>query len=596
MAVEGLALLFDLGLILLAATLFNYIARALNQPALLAYIAAGIFIGPLGLGALGIDFAGVQLGVTTTEEIILFSELGVAFLLFSIGVESNFSKMRELGKIAIIGSVIQVALTALLVFVFNHFLGLLSFEQALYLGLIVAFSSTTIVVKLLADEYEINTIHGRLMIGFLLIQDVLVILALPLLDNISNALSIDLVLPLIFKVIALLVIAFLLNRYVYPKAFHFASNSDELFFLTTMSSVFIFIFISFILDFSIAVGAFVAGVALSTLPYNLDAIHKVRGVRDFLATIFFVTLGIQITPSFVSFPIALAIVLIGIVFIFKPLIYYAITLLNGYGGRVSLMVALGLAQASEFSFIIANQGRAILDQTPGLYSFVIVLIAGSMAITPYFMNSTSYVYNLIHKILGKAIIPFKKSKFLHSKIWALEGIPSGLKDHIVIVGGGVVGSRIASTLKDKFNLVVYDNDSQVVADNMRHGINSTYGSVNNEEIWRKLELENAKALILAVPNAKATIPFLKFAKRTNPKLAIFARARYYTDALALYKIGADLVIMPQVLAGDKFIEKVTQYFKTGKIEKPVLPEKDYLQDLEDHARRERTRFVENKGH
>ncbi len=594
MAVEGITLLLDLGLILLAATLFNYVTKALNQPPLLAYIAAGIFIGPLGLGATGLEFQGISLGVSTTEEILLLSELGVAFLLFSIGVESNFSKLIELGKISIIGSAVQVALTALLVFIFNHFLGLLSFEQSVYLGLIVAFSSTTIVVKILADNYEINTLHGRLMIGFLLIQDVLVILALPLLDNIANVFNASLIVPLVLKVIALLAIAFALNRLVYPKVFEFASQSDELFFLTTMSSVFIFIFISFILNFSMAVGAFVAGVALSTLPYNLDAIHKIRGVRDFLATIFFVTLGIQITPSFISFPVMLAIVLIGIVFVFKPLIYYAITLLSGYGGRISLMVALGLAQASEFSFIIATQGREILDQTPGLYSFLIVLIAGSMALTPYFMNSTGFVYNLIHKLLGKAILPFKKSKFLHSKIWGLEELPSTLGNHIVIVGGGVVGSRIASKLHNDYKIVVYDNDSTVVAENMKHGIDSTYGAVDNEEIWRKLNLEKARALILAVPRAASTFPLLTYARKTNKKLGIFARARYYTDALTLYRLGADLVVMPQVLAGDKFAEKVSDYFKTGKIDKPTLPDKDYFHDLEERAKKERTRFAENK--
>ena len=283
MAVEGLTLLLDLGIILLAATALNFVARLFNQPSLLAYIAAGIIVGPVGLGSLGLTFAGVPIGVTTTEEILILSELGVAFLLFSIGIESNFSKLAELGKIAVIGSVVQVALTALLVFVFNSFLGILSFEQSVYLGLIMAFSSTTIVVKILSDEHEINSLHGRLMIGFLLIQDVLVILALPLLDNLSDF-STSLIFPLILNVVVLLAVAYLLNKYIYPRLFNFASQSDELMFLAGMSSVFIFIFLAQFMDFSIAVGAFVAGVTLSTLPYNLEVLNRIRGVRDFLAT------------------------------------------------------------------------------------------------------------------------------------------------------------------------------------------------------------------------------------------------------------------------------------------------------------------------
>ncbi|MCR4368310.1 MAG: cation:proton antiporter, partial [archaeon] len=469
--------MLDLGLILLSATVFNYIARLLKQPSLLAYIAAGIFVGPLVLGNIGLSFAGVSVGVTTTEEILILSELGVAFLLFSVGVESNFSKLAELGKIAVIGSVVQVFLTALLVFVFNHFLGLLSFEQAIYLGLIVAFSSTTIVVKLLSDNHEINTLHGRLMIGFLLMQDVLVILALPMLENISSALSPIFVGILLAKVLVLLAFAFILNRFIYPKVFEFATQSEELFFLSAISSVFIFIFVSYFLNFSIAVGAFVAGVTLSTLPYNLEVLHKIRGVRDFLATIFFVTLGIQLTFSFVAFPIALALVLVGIVFVFKPLIYFVITLFSGYGSRVSLSVAFGLAQVSEFSFILANQGKVILDQTPGLYSFIIGLIALSMAITPYFMGYTEFFHGISKRIFGGVLSPVTHSPRLNRRINALEKIPEKLSNHVVVFGGGLVGSGIAAAFNSSQKVIVIDNDSEVVWDNNQRGINAVYGSV-----------------------------------------------------------------------------------------------------------------------
>jgi len=590
MSFEGIGLLFDLGMILLAATAFNYVARILKQPPLLAYIAAGIFIGPLALGSLGLVFAGVPIGVTTTQEILILSELGVAFLLFSIGVESNFSKLAELGKIVIIGSVVQVALTALLVFAFNSFLGLLSFEQSLYLGLILAFSSTAIVIKLLSDQHEINTLHGRLMIGFLLVQDVLVILALPLLENISNVVQFEFIAFLLIKVIALLAIAYALNKYVYPKFFAFATKSEELFFLAAMSSVFIFIFISYLLNFSMAVGAFVAGVALSTLPYNLEVFHRIRGVRDFLATIFFVTLGIQITPSFVSFPLELGLVLFGIVFIFKPLIYYIITLFNGYGGRVSLLVALGLAQVSEFSFIIANQGKDVLEQTPGLYSFLIVLIALSMAVTPYFMGYTNFFYNLTERIFGKLLAPVKRSEKLNKKINELESIPDDIDGHIVIFGGGLVGSGIASTLKEDHRIIVIDNDSEVVLDNIKRGINTVYGTIDNDEIWRKLRLEKSKALIIATPRAKEAVPLVKYARKHIPKLAIFGRARYFSDALDLYNAGVDFVVMPHVIGSNVFVEKIAQFLHSGNINEIRNYNAEFMIYLKEKAKKERSRF------
>ncbi|PIN84922.1 MAG: hypothetical protein COV47_04935 [Candidatus Diapherotrites archaeon CG11_big_fil_rev_8_21_14_0_20_37_9] len=587
MAIEGIQLLFDLGLILLAATVFNFVARLLKQPSLLAYIAAGIVIGPIGLGALNLSFAGVPIGVTTTEEILLLSELGVAFLLFSVGVESDFSKLKEFGKIAVIGSVVQVVLTALLVFFFNIFLNILSFEQAIYLGLIVAFSSTTIVVKLLSDEHEINTLHGRLMIGFLLIQDVLVILALPLLDNISNFLTLELIIPLVLKVVALLVFGFVLNKYIYPRLFAFATQSDELFFLSAMSSVFIFIFISTILNFSIAVGAFVAGVTLSTLPYNLEVLHRIRGVRDFLATIFFVTLGIQLTFTFVSFPIALALVIIGIVFVFKPLIYYLITLFNGYGGRVSLMVALGLAQVSEFSFIIASQGRSILEQTPGLYSFIILIIAVSMAITPYFMGYTNFFHDLVNKIFGRFLDSMKNSKRFNKRIHELESVEADLKNHIVIFGGGTVGSNIASALALNNNkVVVVDANSETVLKNINKGINAVYGSADNKEIWLKVNILESKIVILAIPSPKSAIPLLKYLQKEKPGLVVFARAHYFKDAMKLYENSVDYIVMPQVLGSNVFVQKVAEYLETGDIERISNFKEEFVEYIKEKSKEE----------
>ena len=559
MAVEGITLVSALGVILLAATLMNFIARLLNQPPLLGYIAAGLLIGPIGLGSLGLSFAGIPLGVTTTEEIILLAELGVAFLLFSVGVETDLRKLLEFGRLAVLGSALQVALTALMVFGFNHFLGLLSFQQALYLGMIVAFSSTTIVVKLLSDSHEINTLHGRIMIGFLLMQDILVILALPLLQDISGAFSAETIAPLVLKVLFILALAYALNRHIYPHIFRFAAKSEELLFLSAMSSVFFFIFISGALGFSMAVGAFIAGVALSTLPYNLEVLHKIRGVRDFLATIFFVVLGIQITPSLVDFPIALALMILGVVFVFKPMIYYVITILSGYGGRVSTAVALGLAQISEFSFVIASQGKAILDQTSGLYSFVIMVVALSMALTPYFMAYSGNAYTFINRVFGRSIYPLRESHILHRKLDALDRVPVNISDHVVVFGGGTVGSSIAESLHGRAEVVVVDSDSEVVSYHIGNGLDAVYGSIDNRDIWHRVGVDRARLVVIATPFFPAVLSFISYMKSHHPEKPIFARAHQFRDALKLYEAGVDYVVMPQVVGSNLFVRKVFEF-------------------------------------
>ncbi len=561
-----ITLLFHLGIILIAATLFNFIARLLGQPPLLAYLAAGLFIGPFGLGGLGVGIGGIPLGVQTTQEILLLSGLGVAFLLFSVGVESELSKFRELGKIAIIGTILQVVLTVMLVFFMNGFLHALSFEQALYLGLIVAFSSTTIVVKILSDSKEINTLHGRLMIGFLLMQDVLVIIAMPFLTNIGSVLSAPVAGRIVAQIAVMLLLAFLVNRHIYPKLFAFAARSDELFFLSAMSSVFLFIFISYILDFPMAVGAFIAGVTISTLPYSAEVSNRIRGVRDFLATIFFVTLGIQISPSFVNFPLGLALLLVGIVFILKPLVVYAITLLSGYGNKVGIAVALALAQVSEFGFIIASQGKPILDNTPGLYSFIILLIAVSMAMTPYFMSSSGPAYNYAVSNFPGFVKEVRKQSFLYRRINALGRVPEKISGHIAIFGGGIVGANIAEALSRHTKTVVIDSDPEVVCAFMQKGINTVYGSVDNEQAWQKANVEKAKLVVIAVPSAKASLPLIRKLKKSHPQQKIFARAHYFHDALALYEAGVDAVIMPHVIGSNIFVKKIVEYLDTGKVE------------------------------
>ncbi len=561
-----ISLLFHLGIILIAATIFNFIARLFKQPPLLAYLAAGLFVGPFGLGGLGLSFGGIPVGVITTQEILILSELGVAFLLFSVGVESDLSKFKELGKIAILGTILQVILTALIVLGANSILNVLSFEQAVYVGLIVAFSSTAIVVKILSDTREVNTLHGRLMIGFLLMQDILVIIALPFLTNLQRLFSPLLVTGLVLEIIMLLALAYLLNRHIYPKLFEFASRSDELFFLSAMSSVFIFLFAAYLLGFPMAMGAFVAGVSISTLTYNIEVAHRLRGVRDFLATIFFVTLGIQITPSFLGFPLGLALLLALLVFALKPLVFYAITLLSGYGNRVSLTVAMALAQVSEFGFIIASIGKPILDQTQGLYSFLLLLIAVSMALTPYFMAYTDSIYNFIVSHFSGAVERVRKQSFLYRRINALGHVPEKLSGHIAIFGGGTVGANIAEALSGHAKVVVVDSDPVVVSGFTKKGINAFYGSVDNTEAWQKAGVDKARLIVIAVPSTKPALALIRKIKKGDQKQKVFARAHYFHDALAIYEAGADAVIMPHVIGSNIFVKKILEYLEKGKLE------------------------------
>jgi len=558
-AIIDFSLIMDLALIIFVATIISYIAALLRQPSLIGYIGAGILIGPVGLGALNLMVGGIPFGITNISEIALFSELGVALMLFYVGVESDLRKLFEIGSTLIFGTVLQVLITAATVFLVAHFFGIFSFTEAVYLGVILAFSSTMIVVKKLSDEREINTLHGRLMIGFLLVQDFLVILALPVLANIDKAMELSSIALVVLQAGLLILAAVVLGKAVFPRMFSFAAKSDERLFLTTLSSCFIFILIAHLLNFSWAVGAFIGGLSLSTLPYSLEAMHKIRALRDFFATIFFVSLGMQISLEFLSIPLLLILVLVGVVFVLKPILFFAITLLSGYGGRVSMIVGMSMAQVSEFSFIIASTGFAagILTQTPGLYSAIIVVIALSMAVTPYIMTYSNRIYEEFNARFGRSLDAIKKNRSLHRRISALERVPTGLAQHIVIFGGGTMGYNIAKTLGKLHSLVVVDHDSEIVFKCIDNGINSVYGSADNDEVFEKVNLHKAKMLIISTPFSKDAKALIKETKKINRDIVVFARAHYYKDALELYKAGADYVLMPLVLGSNLAIEKIT---------------------------------------
>lgn len=589
-AAIDLTLLVDLGMVLVFATIFSYLARVLKQPSLLAYLVAGLVLGPIGLGAMNLSIGGLALGVKNVSEILILSELGIAFLLFSVGVESDFSKLRNFGRFVLVGGFLQVLLTALFVFLASQYFGFLAFREALYVGMIVAFSSTLIVVKMLSDSHEINTLHGRLLIGFLLVQDLLVILAMPMLANLGQILNLQLILPVFAQGVFLILFAFLLNKFVYPKLFGFALQSEELLYLAAVSCCFIFIGLAYALNFSIAVGAFIAGLSLSTLPSNLEVYNKIRGLRDFFATIFFVTLGMQISFAFGSIPLGLMLVILGSVFLLKPLLIYSITLLSGFGSKVSFAVAVALAQVSEFSFILLSQGRPVLDSVPGLYSFLLLVIAASMGISPYLIHYSGAMHSLAARFLGRFLKPFAQSPHLCRRLSSMESVPKNMRSHIVIVGGGTMGFSVAAALNGSIDLVVVDHDSERVFKCIGRGINAIYGSAGNTDIMRKVNLKEAKLLILAIPDAKSTLFLIKYAKGVNPGIVVFARAHFCRDALAFYNSGADFVVMPHIIGSNTFLREVAKFLETGNVSYISNYRDEFMKYLEENVEEEGKQF------
>jgi CPA2 family monovalent cation:H+ antiporter-2 len=542
-------ILFDIGLIIFVSAMLAYVSRFLRQPIILAYVAAGVIIGPFGFGL-----------ITNVEEINLLAELGIVFLLFSVGLEIDFRKFKNVGIAALSGGVMQILVTFLMGFSVAMLFGLGNII-GIYLGLLLAFSSTMIVTKILVDKDELNTLHGRMMLGILLLQDIVAIVVLPILSNISNLVSIEFVGSIVLKGIGLFAIAILLNKFFFPRVLDYAAQRHEIFFLTAIANCFFFIGASYVLGFSIAIGGFIAGLSMANFPYNIEIAGETHALRDFFSIIFFSTLGMQLNVWIIQSSFVLFFSLLLLTLIAKPIIFAFLYLFMGYGGRTSNNIGLGLGQASEFMFIIAAEEFMLGNISSDFYSLLISIVVVSIIITPYWIRGRNTVYRFFSKIR----IPHPHIRHLiHPRsIYELENPPEReLKNHIIIFGAHRMGQRVAEYLQhrgEKF--IVIERDPEIVRNLGRKGIYCIYGDAENDEILKKSSLDKAKLLILTIPFADTASFVVRKAKRFDEKIKILARAHSEIDAERLYKAGADVVIIPEFVSAEKIIKKIDHFLR-----------------------------------
>ncbi|MFA6065103.1 MAG: cation:proton antiporter, partial [archaeon] len=581
---------FSLVEIILAATLVSAVLRKLKQPNLFAYIIAGILLGPLVIGTLDLTWLNLpfSLGIKEiTPEIRLLSDLGAAFLLFSIGIETSVGILLKTGKPLILGTILQVIGVIGVTILLTSFTGLIPIETAIFVGAILAFSSTMIVIKLLADSKETNTLNGRIIISMLLIQDFLVILLVPLLQNFSQITTPSFFLGIFLKIGSLLLIALIANKIIFPRLFKIAAKENELFFLSSISTALLFIGVSFLLEIPISVGAFIGGLALSNLPYNTAIFSKIRALRDFFLTIFFVSLGAELSFQFGTLPWILIAIILLILFILKPLIFFVVGLFSGYGSRLSLETGFTLTQASEFGFILATLGLSAKIISPDLFAFLITIIAFSMIMTPHLMNYSPRVSNHITLLLNK-MFKISEIKLFNKKIEELRNIPQKekLRNHLIIVGGGLMGRTLAKKLKITNKVLIVDADPEVVSQGKEDKLPFIYGTSEDEELLEQLDLEDTKLVIISMLNHKEGINFVKAIKKVEPKTTIFAASSHYYDSMDYYANGVDYVSIVNILGIEDLLHKINGFKSKENIFINTNAKKAHLAYTEEQAKEE----------
>jgi len=518
----------DIGIIIIIATVLAYIIKLLKQPRIPAYILTGLIIGPLGLGLIK-DYSVIR----------TLSEIGIAFMLFVVGMELDFRRLRDIGFVASVGGTIKSIILFIAAFLIAIYFGFKNIEAA-YIGLILAFSSTMIVIKILSDKNEIETLHGRITIGILLIEDILAILVLSSLNSINNF-DFYMLIFYLLKGIFLILLSYLIGITLFPKIFKHAAKSTEMLFLLAISTCFGFALLANYLEFSIAIGAFIAGITLSNLPYNLEIIAKVKPLRDFFATLFFVTLGMQLIIN--NFNLTFLIILILLVIIIKPLLIMLISSFFGYKRRTSFLTSISLTQISEFSLIIVSQGLLLGHISQNIFSITIFVAVITMSLSSYFIK---YNYKLFY-IFSK---PLKVFDNISS---GKREIPDKKKDNYnaILIGYDRIGYPIYETLKKlRKKTLIIDFNPEIIRNLMRQDIPCIYGDIGDPEIIDRLNFKKADIVISTVPTKRDNNLLINKVKRINKNTKVIVTAYSIEDALEFYKKKSDYVILPHFLGGD----------------------------------------------
>ncbi len=579
-----IVILSDIGLIIVAATIFAFFAVGLKQPLIPAYIIAGVIIGPIGAQAI--------FGTTLVQNPVFvraLSELGITFLLFTVGIELDLSRLKDVGRAAALIGTGQVALT----FAAGFFIAVgLGFGQveALYLGLVVAFSSTLVVIKMLSDRDEIETLHGRVILGILLMQDIIVVLALSVLGATNGMGSLSPVIDAILKAVGLFSFAIVLSRYVAPRILKAVSRSVELVFLTALSFAFIFAISSYILGFSTAIGGFLGGLSLAVFPYNLEVANRIKPLRDFFAIMFFVSLGMQFSPlSELSVLIVPVILFAAIVMVLKPLIITLLSIMVGYERRTAFLSGAGLAQISEFSLILAI-GLAAMSPETSVLPVTLLLALVTMSVTPYLIRYGNRLYIPFSGLLQK----LEKLRFVKLR-HELEHIPAKhLKNHIVVFGAHIMGMEVIETLqKLKKKFIVVDHNPEIIKRLIKGGVHCVYGDLEDAEVLKRVGLDTAKAVISTVPDEDDSMLLIKKVKSVNPNAMLFVTAKTIGHAIRFYREGADFIIHLKLLGGREASEHLENTLKKGS--KAVLKRKlNEIKRLEKKKREELVNRIDDQ--
>lgn len=572
-------LVTSIGVAIVAATVMAFIGTLLKQPLLLAYLAAGVIIGPkIGFGL-----------VSSESDIEVISHIGLILLLFLIGLEIDIKKLRQSGASMAASGISQfiicVAIGLGFFFMLGYTMGGGKYDL-LYLAICCGISSTAIVVKLLYGKFELDTLAGRITLGILVFQDIWAIVVLGVQPNLAD--------PEVFAILLsfakgglLVVISMAISRFVLPRLFRSIAKIPEIMLVASLGWCFFICGLAALFGLSLEMGALIAGVSLSTFPYNLDVIAKVVNIRDFFITLFFVALGMQIPNPFAEPKILLAaavasLFLIGSRFVsIYPLLY-----LMKNGNRVSLLTSINLSQMSEFSLVIASMGLAAGHIGTGTFTTIIFIFVITSVSSTYMIKYSNKIQSTLAKALARVGLGDVRADG--------SGQADGPGHDIALLGFFRVASSIVAEIEKTAGgeggalpgerIMVVDFNPEVHRTLSLLGIRAVYGDICHPDTLHHAGIDDVKIFVSTIPDhllvGTDNLKIIQHVRTLCPKARIIVTAESVPRALKMYAEGADYVYLPRIIAAQHLLPIIREFLTDDRARLDSLRD-EQIADLRD---------------
>jgi len=548
---------YELTSLLALAAAVGFLGLLLRQPMIVSFIAAGILAGPSALGI-----------VQAEENVKLLAELGVAVLLFLVGLKLDLSLIRTLGVVSLATGLGQVLFTSIVGFAIGIMLGL-DTVASLYVAVALTFSSTIIIIKLLSDKREVDSLHGRIAVGFLIVQDIIVVLSMMVLSAFGvgaqtadgNGALMQIAAVLMYGV-AMLALVGIFIRFLAVPLIGRVARSPELLIIFAISWAALLAALGSYFGFSKELGGLLAGVSLASTPFRESIVARLSSLRDFLLLFFFIALGTQLDLSLLGTQIFSAFIFSLFVLIGNPLIVMAIMGYMGYRKRTGFLAGLTVAQISEFSLIFMAMGLSLGHVSADALGLVTLVGLVTIALSVYMITYSHTLYRWLEPALGlfERKVPYSEETLERQQIVEQPY-------DIILFGMGRFGAAIAGHLrKENFHVLAVDFNPDEVRAWRRRGFDGVYGDACDQDFIASLPIENAKWVIAAMPQHDLGLT------HEDPRLALIAglRARGFSGKIAvsthhlrdvetLKKKGADLVLLPFYDASEKAVERIKEF-------------------------------------